>query len=226
MKKITLLGALLAGAMSFAQTTFDFNGTTDGFVGANATASVSADVDGTSLLVTTAAGTNGRLNKSGLSIVATSNRYVIVDLKPGTTTDDVTAFRVLYTTSGSFASPITAGTTTIAGDQVVIDCNGWTGTVTNFQLQLRVGTGFTITNAGSFNIDKITFTNTLSSNVPTKLAGVSVNAKDGAIVVAGAKLDAVYNVAGQKVATEGLSSGIYLVKVSNAQGADVIKVVL
>lgn len=60
----------------------------------------------------------------------------------------------------------------------------------------------------------------------SKIEGASVTAKDGLITVLGAKIDAVYSITGAKVGAEGLTSGIYIVKISKGNLEDVVKVIM
>lgn len=64
------------------------------------------------------------------------------------------------------------------------------------------------------------------STTNSKIEGASVNASNGKISVTGATLDAVYSITGQKVATDGLANGVYIVKISKGAKQDAIKVVL
>ncbi|NJB83565.1 T9SS type A sorting domain-containing protein [Wenyingzhuangia aestuarii] len=68
-------------------------------------------------------------------------------------------------------------------------------------------------------------TTTLSTSL-SKIDGASVKAENGSINVTGANLDAVYSITGQQVATSGLASGVYIVKISKNGKQDAIKVVL
>ncbi len=63
----------------------------------------------------------------------------------------------------------------------------------------------------------------IKSNV---IEGAIVLAKEGAITVKGADLEAVYALTGQEVKATNLSSGIYIVKISKGDKAATLKVVL
>lgn len=68
-------------------------------------------------------------------------------------------------------------------------------------------------------------TSTLSTSY-SKIEGASVDASNGEITVSGAQIDAVYSITGQQVKTTGLSSGIYIVKISKGNKQDAVKVIL
>lgn len=138
--------------------------------------------------------------------------------------------RVSYPKASDGGATRTYVTKTLAaGAQTLeFDLSGaeYTGNKNDFQIHFRADAANTVTLTGGVSISSITFTATASTAAISKLEGVSVVAENGAIVVKGANLDAVYNVAGQKVGAENLASGIYIVKVSNAKGSDVVKIVL
>ncbi len=64
------------------------------------------------------------------------------------------------------------------------------------------------------------------STTTSKIEGASVKASNGKITVSGASLDAVYSITGQQVGTDGLASGIYIVKISKGNKQDAVKVVM
>ncbi|MDO6737049.1 T9SS type A sorting domain-containing protein [Wenyingzhuangia sp. 2_MG-2023] len=66
---------------------------------------------------------------------------------------------------------------------------------------------------------------TLSTKT-SKIEGASVKTENGTISVSGANLDSVYSITGQQVSVDGLSSGIYIVKISKGSKQDIIKIVM
>ncbi|NIJ46317.1 hypothetical protein FHR24_002801 [Wenyingzhuangia heitensis] len=76
-----------------------------------------------------------------------------------------------------------------------------------------------------YNVSTVTGATTLSSTT-SKIEGASVTSLNGVISVEGANLDAVYSITGQQVATQGLASGVYIVKISKGNKQDAVKVIL
>ncbi len=102
----------------------------------------------------------------------------------------------------------------------------WFGTAHpgNATLQLQAGDEVFFDNLNAFVDDDVVLSIASISN--TKLEGASVNASNGTITVSGANLDAVYTITGQEVEATGLSSGLYIVKISQGDKEEVVKVAM
>lgn len=97
-----------------------------------------------------------------------------------------------------------------------------------FALNYTDGDAANLLNGDIVYIDEMsaTLTTPSLSTTTSKIEGASVKAENGSISVSGANLEAVYSVAGQQVGVKGLSSGIYIVKMSKGNKQDAVKVAL
>lgn len=227
MKTITFISILLVNVVVYAQTTYNFTNTLDAWFRTGTGSTLTAGATAATLNIPTPAN-NISVRQSDINTDVTSLKYVVVTLASNATSANQLRL-IVNSTAGTYTVGVDCGTVSISGNVATWDmtANGsYTGVMRGCSIALRESNSSTINTGGDMVIDKIEFTNTLTSPSPTKLKGVSVRGYNGEITVIGANLDGVYNIVGQKVAAEGLSSGIYMVKISNTTGSDVVKLVL
>ncbi|NIJ44825.1 hypothetical protein FHR24_001264 [Wenyingzhuangia heitensis] len=97
-----------------------------------------------------------------------------------------------------------------------------------FSVNYNEGSAENLASGDLVYVDQITatITDATLSTTSKKIEGASINATNGTVSVLGANLDAVYSITGQQVNNTGLSSGVYIVKISKGNLQNAVKVVL